>query len=814
MDLIQGIHHIIDGNAVILFGAGASYGAKNAYGDFPSGSDLALSLYKKCNITPDDKHDLQDAAQSFEEMFSSANLITEIRSLLTCASFTKSHETIFSLPWMRYYTTNYDDVALLAARKRGVHLTPVTLSSSIKPNLDAENLCVHINGHIGKLNDETLHHEFKLTAISYLSEANILNSQWGDFLSTDLETAKCVIVLGLSLKYDLDLNKILYNSDLIKKTIIITSPSATENAEAKLKRFGTVLKIGVDGFAHAIEEEQTNYSPQIATPTDRLYSAFAYEYRKKRVTTEPVPEDIFNLFLCGKYSDTLFKRKNGTYCGLIDRAVFANIRNDILSGKRFVFIHADMGNGKTACLHELRYSLSNDNIHIFTLMNADSKKISEEISAIYTLSKSDSVLMIIDDYINYMDILRKCAVRDNGKVQFVLTARSALNYNKMPNILDTFGVKENASAVYDINRLESEELRQCVTMFDRYGLFGRRASLSAEKKCAYLASRKGGACKFQTIMLDVICSKFMQKKVTNLVETIKNTSKQYHSAVLLILLIKIMNLRLSTSDIERISDISLTTDALFKSNPAIRELISFNQTNDFALKAPITARFVLQNVSDPESIIECLYSLALYSKKYSDTPKYSNILTSIVSYSHINSFLRGFNNPEIFLTSYYDKLSGIDYYTNNNFFWLQYAISCIETQKFDRAQRYLNNAYGLIPENFVPFQINNQQARCYLEQIVHDQSEDSAKDFAAAHKLLMIPIISVKDDEINVVRLFRYYYKKKISSVMSDRKNIEVYRSCCKEAYQRTATFLKKYPIFADEFKEMQTRLLSIYVEE
>ena len=193
MELIEGIKHIIDGDAVIIMGAGASHGAQNLLGEFPSGSLLAEKLYKKCGIVPDDINDLQDAAQCYEEAFSASALVSEIQSLLKCVSVTNSHEIIYSLPWMRYYTTNYDDVALLAAKKANINLTPVTLSSNIKQNLNNNRLCIHINGYIGNLNETTLHHEFKLTANSYLSQTNILNSPWGDYLINDLETAKCIV---------------------------------------------------------------------------------------------------------------------------------------------------------------------------------------------------------------------------------------------------------------------------------------------------------------------------------------------------------------------------------------------------------------------------------------------------------------------------------------------------------------------------------------------------------------------------------------------------------------------------------------------
>ena len=812
MELIEGIKHIIDGDAVIIMGAGASHGAQNLLGEFPSGSLLAEKLYKKCGIDPDDINDLQDAAQCYEEAFSASALVSEIQSLLKCVSVTNSHEIIYSLPWMRYYTTNYDDVALLAAKKTNINLTPVTLSSKIKQNLNNNRLCIHINGYIGNLNETTLHHEFKLTANSYLSQTNILNSPWGDYLINDLETAKCIVILGLSLKYDLDLSRVIFSEEFRKKAMIISAPNLSPNSENRLNRFGTVYKIGVDGFASEIFKVKQSYEPHTKTPTERLYSAFTYSYKEKRYPERPRPEDIFRLFLNGSYSDSLFFRNNGKYDGFIYRKKFSKILDAVLNGVKLIFVHSDMGNGKTACINELQHTLSGEDIHIFQLTNADSQKISEEISAIASLSETSSVLVIIDDYTNYMEVLHKFSLLGGKKAQFLLTARSAINYNKMPIILEEFFVEEGTTAIFDINKLDEDDLGNCVRVFDQYGLWGTNAGLNTSQKIKYLTSRKSGNCRFQSIMLDVIQSDLMQRKIADTVQIIREGSLQYHTAVLLILLTKVMNLRLSTSDIERLLEVNFTTDALFKADPAIKEIITFNDNGDITIKAPVTAQFILQKVSDPEDIIKSLYSLALYAVKYSNLPKYANILTSIISYSHINSFLRGFKNPEQFLSEYYDELSKIEYYRKNNFFWLQYAISCIEVGKFDRAQRYLNNAYGLIPVGFVPFQINNQQARLYLEKIITGQSENILDDFSAAHKLLMIPISSPKDNEYNVVRLFGYYCRGKIKRAMLSDSNEEFYKSACKSAYQRTTVFIERYPIYSEDLTDLRTKLLNSYV--
>lgn len=810
MELSSAIRHIIDGDAVVIMGSRASYGAKNAFGELPSGTKLASLLYEKCGVTPENPYDLQDASLCYQEKFGADQLITEIRSMLTCASFTSAHETIYSLPWMRYYTTNYDDVALLAAAKKKT-INPVTLSDNYKVNHTKDNLCIHINGHIGNLNKSTLDHEFKLTAVSYMSQDHILTSPWGALLASDLDTAKCIVIIGLSLNYDLDLSRIIYNADQKEKTIIIDRPSLPDNAANKLSRHGTVYAIGIDAFAEQIEKTASSYAPAEKLPEDRLYTAFTYEYRKNRVCTAPSPDDVYRLFLYGEYSDSIFYKEKYKYTSFIHRQQFVQAKKSILSdNNRFTFIESDMGNGKTACLHEIRYSLSKEDLHIFTLINAESSKLSEEIAAICALSKSQNVLVVVDDYPNYMDVLYKFSLQSSEREKYLLTARSALNINKMPVVLKDFSVKPGQSIVINLNYINSAALENCVSIFDTYGFWGTRISLSREAKLRYLSHHERGARHFQSIMLDIIKSGVIKTKVDALIKAIKEDSSEYHTAIVLILLVNVMNLRLSIEDVERIIGIEVFSDPVFKNNTAIKELISFDEKGKPNIKSPVTARYILQNTSNPEAIIETLYNVANYAQCFSDLDKYSNVLTSIISYSHINSFMRGFNNHEQFLNAYFDKLSCIDYYRVNNFFWLQYAIACIETKRFDRAARYLDMAYGLIPAGFVPFQINNQNARFHFERIINDQSSDAVQDMIDAHQLLMIPIASEKDNELNVVELFSYYCKSKIKEIMLKNARTE-YKTMCKEAYDRLTKFVGKNPEYSDRLNTIKTQLLEAY---
>lgn len=809
MELKIAIRHILDGDAVIIMGAGASFGAKNAYGDFPSGSRLAKDLYGLCSISPDDENDLQDAAQCYEEEHSTSQLITEIRSRLTCASFTPTHKTIYSQPWMRYYTTNYDDVALLSA-KDTVSIMPVTLKMDFEKYRKYEHLCIHINGHIGNLNENTIHDEFKLTSNSYLSEKYITDSQWGDLLVNDLEAAKCIVIVGLSLKYDLDLSKIIFNSETVSKTVIIDHIGLTPNAENRLGRFGTVYKIGIDKFANEIEYIKSTYKPKAKNPVDKLYTCFTHEYHRQSIPTSATPSDVYNLFLSGQFEDSLVHKTNRKYDGLVYRSKFKDVFDAVLTGKKYIFIHSGMGNGKTICIQELKYKLSKIDMHVFTLSDVISTKLAEEVASICSIT--ENVLIIVEDYFNYMDVLHAFKVNVRVNIQFIFTARSAINNTKMPDVFDLFSIKENESVIIDLNKLEYSDIYRCIDIFNQYGLFGKKSKMTEKEKYDYLRSKEGGHSQFQSIMLDVVNSDVMRRKVSNLVETIIKNSNNYGNAIILILLVQIMKLRISVTDIERITGLDISKDAMFRSNIAVQELLSFTDgKQSFVVKSPVVAKLILSNIAKEEHIISTLISLAEYSVKYSATAKYSNILISIISYSHINSFLKNFNNPKQFLATYYDNLSKMEFYNVNNFFWLQYAISCIEIADFPRAQHYLDVAYGLADDGFVPFQINNQQARLYLEIIIQGKSKKLLEDFKSAHRLLMLPIISEKDNEFNVVKLFGYYCRKEFVTKIKDDEQKSFYKQACKEAHERLSNYVHKHAERQYDFKELQEKLLKAY---
>lgn len=91
----KAIRSILDGNALLLTGAGAAYGAKSESGQtVPMGTELARLLLDECNEPPSD--DLRDAADTYAQKFGEYKLINRLKSLLNVSEIQEWHKTIYA----------------------------------------------------------------------------------------------------------------------------------------------------------------------------------------------------------------------------------------------------------------------------------------------------------------------------------------------------------------------------------------------------------------------------------------------------------------------------------------------------------------------------------------------------------------------------------------------------------------------------------------------------------------------------------------------------------------------------------------------
>ena len=256
------IKKILDGDGILITGSGASYGATNLLGeDFPDSKTLAEKLYKACGEEEENTDDdLGYAASKYLKLYGAHELIAFLQRALGVKEIKDWHRVLFTLPWRRCYTTNYDNVGIVASANRdGKKLVPVTLLTSPRSMKPGGCQQVFINGYLGHLTENTLNNEFKLCTKSYMNTDTILNNPWGEVLHDDCETSEVIVIVGLSLKYDLDLARIIFNSTR-NKVIQITSPSITPIEKEKQSIYGQVYSIGIKEFANEISFVKKSYT--------------------------------------------------------------------------------------------------------------------------------------------------------------------------------------------------------------------------------------------------------------------------------------------------------------------------------------------------------------------------------------------------------------------------------------------------------------------------------------------------------------------------------------------------------------------------
>lgn len=784
---------ICDGTAILITGSGAHINVENPDGHkFFSGIDLTNYLYKQVGISQDEMDDdLSNAAQTYLEKKSANSLIEELKLLFSVGKIREEHKNLYRQEWKRIYTTNYDEVPIWATREQEANrIYPITLSTKYNRKLLNKKLCIYINGYIGNLNEETLDSEFKLTEESYMKAIDFSRSYWGNIFREDLETSSAIVVVGLSLKYDLDLKRFLSKKTIDNRVYFIQSKDIKNILKRQLERLGTVLSVGVETFSSELATYAKTYSKNNIETT--------FEYKSfEEYKTEPALESanifaVYDMFMYGKLSNNLWHKSGNKYDGIVYRDKINKVIEDLDNGSKAIFIHANLGNGKTFFLEILKHKLKEKNYKIFTLKEAFESITSREIAHITSLK--DKLVIIIENYYNYINEIEQFSLHKRKNIQFIFSSRSVMYDVRMREICSILELDQGTSDIINLNYLNDKEVNELSNIFDKNGLWGNKSNLSTNQKRKLLLSKKYGNGQLQAILLDVIKSDLIKDKIANLIKNISEEDDRKLEILILALLVKVMSLNIRPKEISNILGTSVAFDVPFVIDKNVKEIIDFSgSSGEFTLKSSITANYILQTLNCNGEIINALVKTAKYFNDFLHINRCENILKNIVSFSHVKTFLVWNTKKTEFILEYYNKIKELQYYKRNTFFWLQYAIACMNFKRYDLAQTYLDNAYSFFEDgnDNNPFQVDTQQANLYLLMIKNNVDCNVEDIFKKAHGLLMRPRTSRKDNPIKSLLLFQFYTQNEFINRIKSSSLDDLYYDFCRDAYNKLEDYLK-----------------------
>lgn len=712
MELNEAILCALEGEAVLFAGSGFSFGAKNVLSkDMPNGLELRDLLAEKLGYK-NVQYSLGKVADYFESVFSTSELIEFIKEQCTNISHEKYHEEIMSVKWKGIYTTNYDrvieDAALKSVEKRII--TPITYSDDIEAQ-EKNNICVHINGLIDRLNSDTIRKEFKLTDSSYNCES-LVGNDWYEFMVNDFSSAKCIFVVGFSMEFDVDILR-LFSSPLIKsKVIFISSPKTDEFSTNTFNKYGVCYPIGIKELGSKIISEKVNYVPKISMS----YKCFSYQYRAPLLTTDPTYEEVSRVYTFGEIPEKMFaKNALGEYKYLINRkAVDIALQN--YTTKKILLAISDFGNGKTVFCSLFKNELRNSDIEIFTFVHRYSS-LDSEISDI--CSKKKKTIVIIDNYHGHFDILRKFYLYGCKNITFLLTERYSINNLSYKRLCYELNLdEEDIKPLYlnDLQQIEVEDLSEILLS----------QSLAYTKDQSDLINIIENDCKrkFSSFLLYYFNSSKIKKELYKLYQTLESVSNNKLKETAIFLLIQsVSNLDL---DFTELLDLLSADYVNFMKNESefLSEIFDFS-SGFTRVKSSIIAQELLKNTININDIIDVLVKVFREAdKRHGQT--YEELKKGLVSHSQFTRFLKDNGNCNIAfkeIERFYDEIRNTKFAKKNPFFWEQFASAYLDMKNYTMSKNCLDIALSMVktmPSWFVPFQIKTIYGRYHIENALND----------------------------------------------------------------------------------------------
>lgn len=756
MTFEEAVEIIHKGNCLLVLGSGFSAEAKNSLGEkLPRAYELANLMDERTG--EDSEGDLGLSAESYIEAFGETAMIDFLKQLLTPMSLSSSQEMIAKLPWRRIYTTNYDDIIESGARKAGKRVEGVSLSDNPSDYRNKRNLVVHLNGRLGNLSKATLRDEFKLTNSSYLTQEFTESAWWKDIFVYDLKDCDAVFFIGISLNYDLDIKRIVFENCTAQKSFFILSGDEKKTNIRRISKLGTAKPIGLDNFA-ALATPQYALS-QEARPMPEIPTSAFHRIRNSDSRPEISDSLVRDLLIWGNISDDCLQYSALEPCNynyLLYRDNLNKAERIIDNGGRNIVIHGNVGNGKSIFLKCLLHRLANNGYNVY-LYNADeSGNVQRELESICSASDKKTIIAI-ESYNSNRELVSLFAAL-RGDCQLIVTERTSLNDIHLDWLKGTLG--EEISEI-SLNRLHDNEIEQLINYLDITGVWGDFAVKKYWQKKRFIEAE----CRreFRSVLLQLLETKPILDHIRGIVEKVEGNGVFYKSLIL-VLLSSFADFQTDIYEISSAIDLDLMSNSSFNRNETIKEFIDFS-TGRAKATSPIMAEVVLKRLIKPDKIIETVTGMFKRLDQYNSSSD-RKVLRKLMTYSTLYTILAPHlgNNAVKKITDFYSNIKDCRICKSNPHFWLQYAIALLETKDFPSAGIYFKNAYSFASdkENFNRVQIDNHYARFLLESGIEYDDDHYLDSFLKAHTLLLNPqfMKETKYYPFKVAKLYLPYYEK------------------------------------------------------
>jgi hypothetical protein len=720
------IERISTGQAILFTGAGFSSLTKNVNDEEPSAAkDLAHEICKLGGFQLDD--DLRFATDYYIENNNVSNLIQLLKKKYTITQTDRIHDEICTAKWRRFYTTNYDKSIEIASAKVGKLVECIDVSFPTDTFYKKESLCVHLNGSIDSLNEDSIESTFKLSTSSYISPDSFTKSDWHYYFKKDLERCSAIVFVGYSM-YDIEIQKILFeNSDLKDKTYFITRDNPNPKTSFTLSKFGNIIPIGVEGFAKLINENLDSIAGYDSEYHLQSLAPYGLSHDKVDVRDADVEAMImFGHINSASIDDAVLGDQ--VIPSLIVRESLNLIKEFVVSGKNVV-LYSDMGNGKSILASQIHSYLTASSFECYFVNDIEGDYISD----IDHLSKmGKKVIVTLDGYERYLDLLKHFSFSLPDNINVIATSRTAEHERLRPHLKE---IKFEYSEIC-LDELGENEILALVDIIDNLGMWGDKAGFSNQQKVRFIKHKNNS--QLSLTLLNLFNSPQFKDRVASELSPLMRDD-EIKDTIFAIALSEVLDIPCKNSMISDISGNDRIYSSDLKSNKNFKNLFHMNG-DGIKTKSSLFCLSLIRHHFSPSYVTATLQKVAKRFNEYRVKDyEQRTIFLATLRFSFVERLLSD-TNKKGNLKRYYENLKvSVDWLKSDPHFWLQYGMANITFKEYSKAQQFLESSYSLAmkKDRYHTSNIDTQQARLFLLVTMGENEPHKIfEGFSKAHTLL------------------------------------------------------------------------------
>jgi hypothetical protein len=727
-DVDQGelIEKISTGQAILFTGAGFSGLTKNINREEPSAAkDLAHEICKLGDFPIDD--DLRFATDYYIEHNALAPLIDLLKKKYTITQTHSSHDEICSAKWRRFYTTNYDKSIEIASAKVGKLVDCIDVSYPTDKYYKKDALCIHLNGSIDSLDENSIEATFKLSTSSYISPDSFTNTDWHYYFKKDLERCSAIVFVGYSM-YDIEIQKILFeNCDLKDKTYFVTRENPNPKTTFTLSKFGKIVPIGVEGFAKLIMDNTDSIAGYDSEY--HLQSLAKYELSHDRMDIRDA--DVETMIMFGYINSASIDEAvlgDQIIPSLVIKDNLEQIK-EFVSKRKNVVLYGDMGNGKSILVSQINSYLTANSYECYFVNDVEGDYISD----IDHLSKTGKkVVVTLDGYERYLDLLQHFSFSLPDNINVIATSRTAEHERLRPQLKDIrFEYNEIC-----LDELSDDEISALIDIIDNLGMWGEKAGYSNQQKVRFIKNKNNSQLSL-TLLALFNSPQFIDRIASELGPLLLDD--EIKDTIFSIAFAEVLDIPCRSSIISDISGNDRIYSSDLKNNKNFKNLFHING-DGIKTKSSLFCLSLIRHHFSPSYVTQSLQKIAKRFNQYKSKDfEQHTIFLATLRFSFVERLLSD-TNKKASLKRYYENLKvSVGWLKNDPHFWLQYGMAQITFKEYSKAQQFFDSSYSLAlkKDRYHTSNIDTQQARLFLLISIQESEGHKIFDlFSKAHSLL------------------------------------------------------------------------------